>query len=66
MCIHVICRFGAEIVAVVAEEAFRHLYARVARLTMPDILITHNVALMESVVPDAEKIGQKIRAVTQF
>ena len=53
--------FGAEIAAVLASEAFHDLDAPVERIAMPDIPLPHNVALMESVVPSVEKIGNKMR-----
>ena len=39
--------FGAEIAAVVADEAFLDLDAPVARVTMPDIPSPHNPVLLE-------------------
>ncbi len=52
--------FGAEIAAVVAEEAFLDLDAPVARLTMPDIPSPHHPALLEAVVPDIAAIRARI------
>jgi 2-oxoisovalerate dehydrogenase E1 component len=52
--------FGAEIAAVVADEAFLDLDAPVSRLTMPDIPSPHNPVLLDWAVPSVEKIRAKI------
>lgn len=52
--------FGAEIAAVVADEAFLDLDAPVARLTMPDIPSPHNPVLLNWAVPSVERIRAKI------
>ena len=52
--------FGAEIAAVVADEAFIDLDAPVARLTMPDIPSPHHPALLDWAVPSVAKIAAKI------
>ncbi|KGM32372.1 transketolase C-terminal domain-containing protein [Inquilinus limosus] len=58
--------FGAEIAAVVADQAFLDLDAPVARLTMPDIPSPHSPALLEAAVPSVERIRDKILALTGF
>ena len=58
--------FGAEIAAVVADEAFIDLDAPVSRLTMPDIPSPHNPALMEAVVPSVNRITEKITELMGF
>jgi 2-oxoisovalerate dehydrogenase E1 component len=58
--------FGAEIAAVVAEEAFMDLDAPVARLTMPDIPSPHNPALLDAAVPSVARIRDRILALTGF
>ena len=58
--------FGAEIAAVVADEAFMDLDAPVARLTMPDIPSPHNPALLDAAVPSVERIRDRILALTGF
>lgn len=58
--------FGAEISAVLAREAFKYLDAPVERLTMPDIPVPYNVELMNSVLPNIEKITQKIEMLASF
>lgn len=58
--------FGAEIAAVVAEEAFMDLDAPVARLTMPDIPSPHNPVLLDWAVPSVERIRAKIDELVGF
>jgi 2-oxoisovalerate dehydrogenase E1 component len=52
--------FGAEIAAVVAEEAFFDLDAPVARLAMPDIPSPHNPVLMEAALPSVDDIRARM------
>ncbi|HYN46797.1 MAG TPA: transketolase C-terminal domain-containing protein [Allosphingosinicella sp.] len=58
--------FGAEIAAVVADEAFLDLDAPVARVTMPDIPSPHNPELMNWAVPSIDKIRAKIDELVGF
>jgi 2-oxoisovalerate dehydrogenase E1 component len=58
--------FGAEIAAVVADQAFLDLDAPVVRVTMPDIPSPHNPALMEWAVPSTAKIRAKIDELVGF
>jgi 2-oxoisovalerate dehydrogenase E1 component len=58
--------FGAEIAAVVADEAFLDLDAPVARVTMPDIPSPHNPVLLNWAVPGVEKIRAKIEELVGF
>ncbi|NJC34443.1 2-oxoisovalerate dehydrogenase E1 component [Sphingomonas jejuensis] len=58
--------FGAEIAAVVADEAFLDLDAPVARLTMPDIPSPHNPVLMEWALPSVDAIRAKIDELVAF
>jgi 2-oxoisovalerate dehydrogenase E1 component len=58
--------FGAEIAAVVADEAFIDLDAPVARLTMPDIPSPHHPALLDWAVPSVAKIAAKIDELVGF
>jgi 2-oxoisovalerate dehydrogenase E1 component len=58
--------FGAEIAAVVADEAFMDLDAPVARLTMPDIPSPHNPVLLDWAVPSVERIREKIEELVGF
>jgi 2-oxoisovalerate dehydrogenase E1 component len=58
--------FGAEIAAVVADEAFLDLDAPVARVTMPDIPSPHHPKLMEWALPDAASIRAEIERLVGF
>jgi 2-oxoisovalerate dehydrogenase E1 component len=58
--------FGAEIAAVVADEAFLDLDAPVARVTMPDIPSPHNPALLDWAVPSVADIRAKIEELVGF
>ncbi len=58
--------FGAEVAAVVADEAFLELDAPVARLTMPDIPSPHHPVLMEHALPSVERIRAKIDELIGF
>ena len=58
--------FGAEIAAVVADQAFLDLDAPVARLTMPDIPSPHHPELMEWALPSVEKITAKLQELVRF
>jgi 2-oxoisovalerate dehydrogenase E1 component len=58
--------FGAEIAAVVADQAFLDLDAPVARLTMPDIPSPHHPELMEWALPSVERIAAKIEDLVRF
>jgi 2-oxoisovalerate dehydrogenase E1 component len=58
--------FGAEIAAVVADEAFMDLDAPVMRLTMPDIPSPHNAVLLDWAVPSVGRIAAKIEEIVGF
>ena len=58
--------FGAEIAAVVADEAFLDLDAPVSRLTMPDIPSPHNPVLLNWAVPSVERIRARIDELVGF
>jgi len=58
--------FGAEIAAVVADEAFLDLDAPVARVTMPDIPSPHHPKLMEWALPSPESIRAEIDRLVGF
>lgn len=58
--------FGAEIAAVVADEAFLDLDAPVSRVTMPDIPSPHNPALLDWAVPSVAAIRAKIDELVGF
>ncbi len=58
--------FGAEIAAVVADEAFLDLDAPVARVTMPDIPSPHHPSLLEHVLPSVAGIRAEINRLVGF
>ncbi len=58
--------FGAEICAVLSQEAFRFLDAPVQRLAMPDIPVPYNVSLMDSVLPGVSSISAKLQELIRF
>jgi 2-oxoisovalerate dehydrogenase E1 component len=58
--------FGAEIAAVVADEAFLDLDAPVARVTMPDIPSPHHPKLLEAALPSVADIGAEIDRLVEF
>src|SRR5436190_9654623 len=58
--------FGAEIAAVVADEAFLDLDAPVARVTMPDIPSPHHPKLMEAALPSPASIRAEIDRLVGF
>ncbi len=58
--------FGAEIAAVVADEAFLDLDAPVARVTMPDIPSPHHPKLMEWALPSPVSIRAEIDRLMSF
>jgi len=55
--------FGAEIAAVLAQQAFFDLDAPIERLAMPDIPSPHSLGLLEVVVPSVARIVQTVRDV---
>ena len=52
--------FGAEIAAVVASDAFWWLDAPVVRLAVEDVPMPYHEALLDAVLPNAERIGAAI------
>jgi 2-oxoisovalerate dehydrogenase E1 component len=58
--------FGAEIAAVVADEAFLDLDAPIGRVTMPDIPSPHHPNLMEWALPSATSIRAEIDRLVGF
>lgn len=55
--------FGAEVAAMIMEEAFDWLDAPVARVGMPDVPMPYNDTLERAVIPGVEAIAQAIRSV---
>jgi len=49
--------FGAEITALIADEAFFELDAPPRRIAMPDVPSPHSPLLLAAVLPDVDKIA---------
>jgi 2-oxoisovalerate dehydrogenase E1 component len=58
--------FGAEIAAVIAEEAFLSLDAPISRLAVPDVPTPYNVTLMDAVLPSVDGIAAKMQELLEF
>jgi 2-oxoisovalerate dehydrogenase E1 component len=58
--------FGAEIAAVIAEEAFLSLDAPISRLAVPDVPTPYNVSLMDAVLPSVAGIAAKMQELIEF
>jgi len=58
--------FGAEVAATVAEHAFEHLDAPVARLTSPDTPIPAHPILEAEYLPDEHDIASAVRRLVGF
>ena len=55
--------FGAEIAATVAKEAFWRLDAPVERLAVEDVPMPYHPVLLEAVLPDSDRIAERIGAL---
>lgn len=58
--------FGAEIAAVLAEEAFLALDAPIQRLAVPDIPLAYNAGLMEASLPSVASIRAALARALEF
>jgi 2-oxoisovalerate dehydrogenase E1 component len=58
--------FGAEVSAVIAEEAFLSLDAPIQRMAIPDVPTPYNVNLMNAVLPQADDIAARIAELVEF
>lgn len=58
--------FGAEIAAVIAEQAFTDLDAPLARMAVPDVPIPYNMGLMNAALPQVADIERKIQSLLAF
>ena len=58
--------FGAEVAAVVAEQAFLSLDAPISRLAIPDVPTPYNLGLMNAVLPSVEGIAAKMQELLEF
>jgi 2-oxoisovalerate dehydrogenase E1 component len=55
--------FGAEIAATVAKEAFWYLDAPVDRIAVEDVPMPYHPILLDAVLPDADRIAERIDAL---
>lgn len=58
--------FAAEILATIGGEAFAQLDAPLARLTTPDCPVPYNLALMDSLIPDVQRIGRAMAEILEY
>jgi 2-oxoisovalerate dehydrogenase E1 component len=58
--------FGAEVAAVVAQEAFLNLDAPVRRMAIPDVPTPYNVALMNTLLPQVGDIAATMAELIEF
>jgi 2-oxoisovalerate dehydrogenase E1 component beta subunit len=58
---------GAEVAAIIAEEAFGHLDAPIRRLAAPDVpSLPYSIPLEQFCLPDRDKIADAIRQLAAF
>jgi 2-oxoisovalerate dehydrogenase E1 component len=55
--------FGAEIAATIAKEAFWTLDAPIDRLAVEDVPMPYHPVLLEAVLPDADRIAERIESL---
>ena len=60
------CGIGAEVAALIAEEAFEHLDAPVVRLTTPDVPIPFSPPLEQAVLPQLEDLREACRELLAY
>ena len=58
--------FGAEVSAVIAEEAFLSLDAPIQRLAIPDVPTPYNVRLMNAILPRVDDIAARMAELIEF
>ncbi|MCH7506414.1 MAG: pyruvate dehydrogenase [Proteobacteria bacterium] len=58
--------FGAEITALIADEAFFELDAPPRRIAMPDIPSPHNPLLLKAVLPDVDEIASTMSELIEI
>ena len=58
--------FGAEVAAIISEEAFDVLDAPPVRLTAPDTPVPYSPPLEKAFRPDAEKIAARARKLAAY
>jgi 2-oxoisovalerate dehydrogenase E1 component beta subunit len=57
---------GGEIAALIAERAFEYLDAPVIRIASPDTPVPYSPPLEEAFLPNADKVGRAIRALSDY
>jgi pyruvate/2-oxoglutarate/acetoin dehydrogenase E1 component len=60
------CGVGAEVAALIAEEAFEHLDAPVTRLTAPDVPIPFSPPLEQRVLPQLDDLEEACRELLAY
>jgi pyruvate/2-oxoglutarate/acetoin dehydrogenase E1 component len=60
------CGIGAEVAALISEQAFEHLDAPVRRLTAPDVPIPFSPPLEQAVLPQADDMKEAIRELLAY
>ena len=55
--------FGAEIAATVAKEVFWRLDAPVERVAVEDVPMPYHSVLLEAVLPDSDRIAERMDAL---
>jgi pyruvate/2-oxoglutarate/acetoin dehydrogenase E1 component len=60
------CGFGAEVAALIAEEAFEHLDAPIVRMTAPDVPIPFSPPLEQAVLPQLEDLKEACRELLAY
>lgn len=58
--------FAAEIMAVIAAEAFQFLDAPLARLGAPDCPLPYNPGLLNALIPGPEALARKMADLLAF
>jgi 2-oxoisovalerate dehydrogenase E1 component beta subunit len=57
---------GGEVAALIAERAFEYLDAPIVRLAAPDTPVPYSPPLEAAFIPDAQRVGQAIRALHEY
>jgi pyruvate/2-oxoglutarate/acetoin dehydrogenase E1 component len=60
------CGMGAEVAALIAEEAFEHMDAPIVRLTAPDVPIPFSPPLEQRVLPQLEDMKKACRELLAY
>lgn len=58
--------FGAEIAAIISNQAFTFLDAPIERIAMPDIPVPYNAGLMDAVLPSSDSIQKRIHWLLSY